>query len=236
MSRSNTENKKSFLRRNRDLIAVLAIMLPLFYAYILTQPISPFLPRNEPYAPYERHYAFSFRFPFVVSYFLMVPENYEPEKHTYPLVLMLHGISRHMYGGKVLARPLMRSNFPFFVVIPIAPFGFVWAVPPGLAPHPEALPLAMDVLHSVQHHYRINDRQIYLTGYSMGGVGTWAALARYHDVFAAAAPTDSWWNPVEAGSIDNIPVWMFQGAQDAVPVADVRMLAQNFKQSGHDVY
>ena len=224
----DTENKKSFFRRNRDVIVVCVIlpllMLPLFYAYILTQPISPFLPRNQPYAPFERHVAFSSHFPFVVSYFLMVPENYQPRKHTYPLVMMLHGISRHMYGGKVLARSVMRSNFPFFVIIPIAPAGFVWAVPPGLARQPEALPLAMDVLHSVERQYSINDRQIYLTGYSMGGVGTWAALSRYHNVFAAAAPTDSWWDPAQAAGMD------------AIPVADVRLLAQNLKQNGHEVY
>src|SRR5690606_32890420 len=102
---SDKPPRKSFWRRNGGLLLVLLVFPAVYYAHIFTQPVSPFEPREASYAPFERHYQFSFRFPFVTPYFLMIPENYQPERYSYPLVVMLHGASRHMYGGKVLADP-----------------------------------------------------------------------------------------------------------------------------------
>ncbi|HEU0142196.1 MAG TPA: hypothetical protein VFQ79_20915 [Bryobacteraceae bacterium] len=236
MQQEKPKKRKSFLRRNFDFLLILLVLLPLFYLYGLFYPVSPFEPREESFAPYERHYHFSFRFPFVTSYFLMVPENYQPEKHTYPLVLMLHGASRHMYGGKVLARPIMRENLPFFAVIPIMPFGYTWASPKTFSLRPQALPLAMSTMRSVMKNYSINENQVYVTGYSLGGIGTYAAVTRYPGVFAAAAPTDAYWNPETADRIDDVPIWIFHGVQDqGMPVAYARMLAAGLQQLGRDV-
>lgn len=231
------KKKKSFLRKNLDLLLVFVIFAPVYCAYNVTQPVSPFEPREEPFAPYERHVHIGWRFPFVTSYFLMAPENYQPDKYTYPVVLMLHGTSRHMYGGKVLAHPLMRKSFPAFVLIPIAPFGFTWALPERLTLRPQALPVAMATLRSVMKNYSINPEQVYVTGYSMGGLGTFGALTRYHGVFAAAAPTDAIWEPGQVETFDDIPVWMFQGEQDTTASAAVaRQVAAAMHERGRPVF
>lgn len=237
MANETTKNKRSFLRRNRDLLIVFAIFIPLYYANVLTQPKSPFEPRNESFAPYERHTHFTWRFPFVSSYFLMLPGDYNPQKHTYPLVLMLHGASRHMYGGKVLARPEMRARFPFIVLIPIAPWGFAWAMPKTELLRPEALPIAMEILRSVQKQHGVDSNKIYITGYSMGGFGVYGAISRYHDVFAAAIPTDSVWNPARSVEMDNVPLLIFHGKQDdQMPVGTARSLVMALKEQGRDVH
>ncbi|MCE7887050.1 MAG: hypothetical protein DYH13_06070 [Alphaproteobacteria bacterium PRO2] len=231
------KKRRSFLRRNRDLILIFSIFIPFYYANIFTQPKSPFEPRNESYAPYQRHTYFTWRFPFVSSYFLMLPENYNPQKHTYPTVMMLHGVSRHMYGGKVLSRPEMRAYFPFIVIIPIAPWGYAWTMPQKKLLRPEALPIAMDILYSVEKNYSVDRNKIYITGYSMGGFGVYGALSRYHGVFAAAIPTDAVWEPAWAVNMDNIPMWIFNGKQDnQMPVEVARSLATELKQQGRDVY
>jgi predicted peptidase len=230
-------NKKSALRRNFDLLLVLLIFVPVYYAHAVTQPVSPFLPREEPVAHYQRHVQLSFHFPFVSSYFLMVPQNYDPERYSYPLVLMLHGVSRHMYGGKVLAYPEMRDAFPFFVLIPIAPYGLTWAQPERFTLRPQAIGGAMAALRGVTGRYRINPDQVYVTGYSMGGLGVYGAITRYKNVFAAAVPISAWWHPETVGEFDDLPLWIIHGARDAdIPVEAGRAVADALKEIGREVY
>jgi predicted peptidase len=236
MADAKTKKKKGFLSRNFDFLLIFLLILPVYYLYLLYYPTSPFEPRDEPYAPYERHYHFDWRFPFVMSYFLMVPENYNPQNHTYPLVMILHGDGRRVNGAKVLTRPIMRENFPFFVMIPIMPFGYTWAYPQTWTLRPQSLPAAMSAMRSVTKQYGINKNQIYITGLSLGGIGTYAAISRYHDVFAAAAPADGFWDPAYLNEIDNIPIWIFHGAQDPImPVENARLMANGLKQQGYDV-
>lgn len=178
-----------------------------YYFHVLFWPISPFIPREKSYSPYEHHYQVSGRFPFVSSYYLMFPRNYNPEEK-YPLVMMLHGGSRHMYGGKVLKRSSFRENYSAIVYIPIAPTFFNWGSPKKLLLRPKAMPIAMDGLSDIRQKYSVDENRIYITGYSMGGAGTFSALRDYHDVFAAGAPTDASWPS------DDIPVWYSYGRHD----------------------
>ena len=229
--------KKSFWRRHLDLILIFSIFLPFYYLYIFTQPISPFLPREDSFAPFERHAHFSFYPPFASSYFLMLPQDYDPEKYTYPLIMMLHGASGHMYGGKVLLRPEMRAQVPAIVLIPLAPFGFVWEGIGSGIPKPSALPGAMSALRAVMKNYSVDQSKVYVTGYSMGGIGTYAALARYHDVFAAGAPIDGHWPRERLKELDHVPLWVFHGAQDqSMPVSNSREVTQILKASNRAVF
>ena len=45
--------------------------------------------------------------------------------------------------------------------------------------------MAMDMLEGVRRTYSIDEGRIYVTGHSMGAVGTFAALAHYPETFAA---------------------------------------------------
>lgn len=237
MEPNQRKKSKGALRRNLDLLLIALIFVPLYYAHALTQPVSPFLPREEVVPYYERHTQISLHFPFLSSYFLMTPQNYEPEKYSYPLVLMLHGVSRHMYGGKVLAYPEMREQFPFFVLIPIAPFGMTWAQPDRLTLRPQALGGAMAALRSVTKRYSVNPNQIYVTGYSMGGLGTYGAISRYKDVFAAAVPISASWNTSVASTLDDVPVWAIHGSQDSdIPVEAARAMVETLQSLGREVY
>ncbi len=96
---------------------------------------------------YEHHHSVSSNFPFVGSYYLMKPKNYDP-KYKYPLVIVLHGAgSNHAYAAEALATPSFRSKYPFFVMVPIAPKRAFWATPNDKAyqmqrniPYPDHLP------------------------------------------------------------------------------------------------
>ncbi|MDH3583544.1 MAG: serine hydrolase, partial [Phycisphaerae bacterium] len=94
----------------------------------------------------------------------------------------------------------------------------------------------------------IDNRRIYLTGYSMGGYGTWAWASANPQHFAAVAPVagglgqagprditphfNQW-----AGQLATVPLWAFHGARDRVVPADrsQRMVKAIRDQGGKDV-
>jgi predicted peptidase len=62
-----------------------------------------------------------------------------------------------------------------------------------------------------------------ITGLSMGGFGTYDAIERYPNLFAAAMPVCGGGDISRAASIAHIPIWNFHGAED--PAVDPRLSA-----------
>lgn len=64
----------------------------------------------------------------------------------------------------------------------------------------------------------INVNQVYVTGFSRGGQGTWNFIRTFPNKFAAAAPlSGSFHGPQNAGeakSIKHLPIWIFNGDGD----------------------
>lgn len=63
--------------------------------------------------------------------------------------------------------------------------------------------------------------RIYLTGYSMGGFGTFHLLAQEPQLFAAGIPIAGGGNPSSAGSFKKVPVWVFHGTKDPIVPVDL---------------
>jgi predicted peptidase len=69
----------------------------------------------------------------------------------------------------------------------------------------------------------IDRTRVYAVGQSMGGYGTWDALIRRPDLWAAGVPICGAGDPSQATAIKTIPVWAWHGASDtAVPVSGSR--------------
>src|SRR6187549_3454930 len=66
---------------------------------------------------YERHYNVTLTFPFVGSYYLMKPKDYNP-KYKYPVVVVLQGISKRFYAAEYLAQNDYRDRYRAFVIVP----------------------------------------------------------------------------------------------------------------------
>ncbi len=173
---------------------------------------------------YEHHYSLSGTFPFIGSYFLMKPKNYNP-KYKYPLVIVLHGISKHAYAAEALARPDFRNKYPFFVMVPIAPKRAFWATPKDKAyqmkrniPYPDHLQQVIAGINDIKDKYQIDDKKIIMTGHSMGASGAIGALERYPDIFTAGIASSGSWSPQEISHI-KVPLFIFHGTKDrAIPV------------------
>ena len=75
-----------------------------------------------------------------------------------------------------------------------------------------------------------------LTGFSMGGYGTWDLSARYPDLFAAAMPICGGGDVQQAGKLTKLPIWVFHGDADkAVPVERSRAMVSAIKQRGGNI-
>lgn len=60
----------------------------------------------------------------------------------------------------------------------------------------------------------LDDARLYVTGHSMGGLGTWDLLARRPEIWAAAAPMAGYADPSTAGQLAGVPIWAFHHEAD----------------------
>lgn len=160
-----------------------------------------------------------------LAYFWFQPEPPYPAGLKFPLVLVLHGKPGKAYAGKYLISPQMQIKYPAFVLAPALPQTSTWAMtkPITLADGRvmgsnayEALPDVVALIKSLQTQYPIDAKRIYVMGCSEGGVGTFGAILKYPDVFAAAIPMAGAWNPEDAPHMTKVPLWVFHGAKDEV--------------------
>jgi predicted peptidase len=117
-----------------------------------------------------------------VKYVISIPKDYSPSRRV-PLVLALH------YGGSPngaaqgLLLTLVQPALAELGAVIIAPesLGGGWDTPNNQ----RAVDTLMD---AVPRSYSIDSKRIAVTGFSMGGTGTWSVVSRYPDKFSAAIP------------------------------------------------
>ena len=79
----------------------------------------------------------------------------------------------------------------------------------------------------------IDRKRLYVIGQSRGGFGTWDAMIRRPDLWAAGVPICGAGDPNKAELIKSIPIWAWHGANDAaVPVAGSREMIEALKKAG----
>ncbi len=143
-----------------------------------------------------------------LGYLLYLPENYQPNERS-PLLLFLHGAGERgsdlalvtIHGPpKMIAQG---QHLPFVVVSPQCPEKQRWHVPTLLA-----------LLDDLETRYSIDKDRVYVTGLSMGGVGTWSLIAAEPDRFAAAVPVCGHSHPRDAHPAARVPTWVVVGDRD----------------------
>jgi predicted peptidase len=187
---------------------------------------------------------------------LFVPESYRQEDRPskpYPVVLALHGaggrgdgnrrhITRNGKNAPLYASDRVQSNEECFVLAPQCPDGSRWSQlsgwGEGSTPMREVTPpmdTAIDLLDAVRARFPIDPDRQYVVGFSMGGYGTWDAICRYPDRFAAATPMSGGGHPDRAHLLEDVRVWAFHGAADpTVPVEGSRTMIDAMREAGLD--
>ncbi|MFA6929900.1 MAG: LD-carboxypeptidase [Lentisphaeria bacterium] len=184
-----------------------------------------------------------------LPYRLLSPEDMTPDKK-YPLVLLLHGAGERgidnqnqlVHVAGLFSRPETRQKFPCFVLVPQCAPGEQWVERPWSFPnhvkplHPSRnLSSALQLLEQTLQNYPIDTKRLYIMGLSMGGFGTWDAISREPDRFAAAVPICGGGDVTQAAKLTRLPIWAFHGSNDtAVPVALSRNMCTALQQLGGD--
>lgn len=194
----------------------------------------------------KRHYE-SWSGDAAMDYYLLKPLNYDSQK-SYPLVLTLHGASGHSWGAYVLSLPGMQNAYPAFVLMPRTETNS-WEFSQYNDLRPSPLDHVVSIIRSLESEFSIDKKRIYVTGYSMGGYGTTAMLARYPDVFAAGAPLCGGADLKQIPALVPTPLWVFHGALDrnispqmsrnlvsALKTAGGQPLYSEYPDTGHDVW
>ncbi len=179
-----------------------------------------------------------------LNYIITLPANYfnEPGAN-YPLIIFLHSLEERETGiEKVLNNPdgegwglahyaSTKEDFPFITVSPLCPKTTGWSIISG------KLKKLTDEIIEV---YSIDESRIYLTGVSMGGMGTWDFAADCPDLFAAASPISGGGYPVVMNNnpkkIVNIPIWAFHDRNDpSIKLEDEVNYINKLKKAGGNV-
>ncbi len=184
---------------------------------------------------------------FKLPYRLLAPKNYDA-KQKYPLVIFLHGAGERgndnqkqlLHGMNDFAADEIMAKYPAFVMAPQCPEGQKWVdVDWSASSHklPEkpsvSLAATFNAVSQLQSEFSIDPKRIYITGLSMGGYGTWDALARRPELFAAAVPICGGGDPALAKQMMTIPIWAFHGADDkTVPAERSRQMVEALKAVG----
>lgn len=163
------------------------------------------------------------------NYLLFIPAQYNQSRtRKWPLIMFLHGSEQRGSDPMLVAREGLpavlakNTDFPFIVVSPQCPPEMKWS-PPAV----------MSLLSSVEKKLRVDTRRVYLTGFSMGGYGTWRTAVAYPQVFAAIAPLCGGGDPSSAARLRSVPVWAFHGALDEnVPVSESKVMVEAVREGG----
>jgi MYXO-CTERM domain-containing protein len=177
-----------------------------------------------------------------LPYRLYVPRGVDPSKKI-PLVLFLHGA-----GGRgtdnllqltdqaaplVFVQPENQARWPVMMVAPQCPVDQQWVAMPwgaptgkGQRPTQPTWPLAAAIAlveRLAVEFPAVDVTQLYVTGMSMGGFGTFDAAARYPGKWRAAVPVCGGYDDDRVAALVGVPLWAFHAEDDpVVPVGRTR--------------
>lgn len=164
---------------------------------------------------------------------MTLPEAYNGETAV-PLVVILHFGSPEptpaFYGQSILvglAEPALRD------------LGAIIAAPDcnaGQWNNRQSEKEVLELIDYLEGEYLIDARRILLSGYSLGGIGTWYIGSRNQDRFAAAIPMAAGVPPAAADAKWHIPLYVIHGRQDELfPWPKTQEAVDKLRAAGVDI-
>ncbi len=165
-----------------------------------------------------------------LKYRLLKPADFDPDKK-YPLVVFLHGAGERgddnaaqlVHCMAAFCTAEHRQQYPCYVLAPQCPNKQKWADVDWSSDKPDfpkkisrSLDLTMQVVDEMLADAAVDKNRVYIAGLSMGGYGTWDALARRPELFAAAIPICGGGSVETVAAFKDIPLWCFHGGADNV--------------------
>ncbi len=162
---------------------------------------------------------------------LIFPADYD-NNQSYPLTLALHwGLENYPGIENDFLEDFVAPAFDGVGVILAAPrrIGVDWTNAAN-----EVALLAW--INRLRSKYPINSRQILLTGYSMGGIGSWLIGGRHQELFAGIMPISAQ-PPPEVVDMDwKIPLFVIHSRRDEFfPFVNVERVVRALQHKGTEI-
>lgn len=193
----------------------------------------------------------------VLPYRILYPKGYDRTKK-YPLVLFLHGAGERgndnekqlVHGSTLFLDTNNRRDFPAIILFPQCPENSYWStVWIDRSKNPAIFDFNYDSsaswpLVAVQQLVRkvlkkeaADRKRCYVTGLSMGGMGTFELAYRFPKLFAAALPVCGGGDTIRYDKrVRKTAFWVFHGdADDVVSVNESRAMVNKLKSLHLDV-
>jgi len=170
----------------------------------------------------------------ILPYLLYTPDNFDTQAE-WPLIVLLHGSGER--GSDLdlvrkwgIPKYLDAGNeLPAIVISPQCPTDQRWSL---------MTDTVRAFIYKTLADHPVNLQRVYLTGFSMGGQGTWVVAVESPEMFAAVVPVAGRIPPQE-DFLDNLcvlqdkPLWVFHGAKDeAVEIENSDTLVQTLRDCG----
>ena len=203
-------------------------------------PTMTSLPAIEEVSILPGHHAYSFRSSSgeEIRFLLFLPDEYDLAV-PWPLIVYFHGAGERGFN---IARLVDLSlpelsgtteDFPFVVVSPQLPSG-LW---------PKYIDPVDELLDQLADRIALDEKHLYLTGFSIGSHGTWRYALRHPDRFAAIAPIAA--GPSSSGSeqvpedictLKDLPIWTFHSEADTTTSFELtEVVVEALEDCGADV-
>ena len=182
-----------------------------------------------------------------LKYRIYIPDNIS-KLNKCPLLLFLHGAGERGDDNKSQLKHCITNivayskehKEPVILIAPQCPQNMKWSdIDWGKTAHtmPESasvpMKLALKLCGKISCDYPVDQKRIYIAGLSMGGFGTWDAIQRNPDYFAAAIPVCGGGDTNLARRLVKIPIWVFHGGSDpVVKPENSRVMVEAIKKSG----
>ncbi len=184
----------------------------------------------------------------ILNYRIYYPQGFDETKK-YPVLLFLHGAGERgddneaqlTHGGELIQKGM--DEHQGIAIFPQCPENNYWIDlldvedrPDGVRdfepdvknPPSVALTKVIELLEKFTDQSYVDKSRIYVTGLSMGGMGTFDLCWRMPDMFAAAAAVCGAGSPIKAHKFVNLPIRIFHGDEDGVVSVDesLEMIAE----------
>jgi predicted peptidase len=155
--------------------------------------------------------------------------------HPVPLVIALHygwnGPRPSAYYGTEFMTLLIEPGLRKLGAIIAAPDcpGQNWT-------NPKSEEAVLELAADLQSRYPVDRSRIVITGFSLGGFGTWYMAARHPEIFSAAIPIAGRPQPESIEKIDRLPMFVIHSRKDAiVPIEPTSQAVEVLKKKGTPV-
>jgi dienelactone hydrolase len=172
------------------------------------------------------------------KYVVYLPSSYSPDVR-WPVILYLHGAGERGNDGTLQTTvglgPFVkarRDDFPYVVVFPQCEDTQI-SILQAWAPTSPDGKRALAILSQVERDYAIDAHRRILTGWSMGGYGTWSQGAADPSHWSALVPVSGGGDPTWGSKLASVPIWAFAGANDqVVPPRDTVQMVDAVRAAG----